>query len=86
MRNGTDARLPATRDPDSGKAVPQHTLFNVYGEMLMQICRDYPALPDPRTLKAHEIRFYYEGLRADLHAATKPRGNASAKKPMKRYQ
>lgn len=43
-------------------------------EMLLQVCRDYPALPDPRTLKAHEIRFFYDGLRAELKEHTKPKG------------
>jgi hypothetical protein len=45
----------------------------VYGEMLLQICRDYPGLPDPRTLTACEIRFFYEGLRGELRHATKPK-------------
>lgn len=31
--------------------------------MLRQICRDYPGLPDPRTLSLSEIRFFYDGLR-----------------------
>lgn len=43
-----------------------HTAQNVYTEMLLQICRDYPGLPDPRTLKASEIRFFYDGLRGEL--------------------
>lgn len=46
----------------------------VYTEMLYQICRDYPGLPDPRTLRAREIRFFYEGLRAELEEHTKPKG------------
>ena len=43
-------------------------------EMLLQVCRDYSGLPDPRTLKAHEIRFFYDGLRAELKQHTKPKG------------
>jgi len=41
--------------------------------MLLQISRDYPGLPDSRTLKAREIRFFYNGLRAELREATKPK-------------
>jgi hypothetical protein len=39
--------------------------------MLLQICRLYPGLPDPRTLTTREIVFFYSGLRAELRAATK---------------
>lgn len=42
--------------------------------MLHQICRDYPGLPDPRTLKAYEIVFFYDGLRAELKEHTKDKG------------
>lgn len=56
MRNGEDL---------AGKDGSQ-TFEYVYTEMLLQICRDYPGLPDPRTLKAHEIVFFYGGLRAEL--------------------
>lgn len=41
--------------------------------MLLQICREYPGLPDPRTLSLTEIRFFYEGLRAELKRHTKPK-------------
>jgi len=41
--------------------------------MLLQITGDYHGLPDARTLKLGEIRFFYEGLRADLKERTKPR-------------
>ena len=53
--------------------MPQHTLLPVYCEMLWQICRDYSGLPDVRTLKLSEIRFFYEGLRAELKEVTKDR-------------
>ncbi len=61
VRRGADERLP------------QHTLFRVYQEMLLQICRDYPGLPDPRTLTMAEIRFFYDGLRAELKRYSKPK-------------
>ncbi len=38
----------------------------VYRSMLRQITREYSGLPDCRTLKASEIRFFYEGLRPEL--------------------
>ena len=41
--------------------------------MLLQICRDYSGLPNVKTLKAHEILFFYDGLRAELIAHTKPK-------------
>ena len=44
----------------------EHTFFCVYAEMLCQIARDYHGLPDIRTLKAHQIRFLFEGLRGEL--------------------
>jgi len=46
----------------------------VYTEMFYQICRDYAILPNPRTLKAHEIKFFYQGLIAELIEHTKPKG------------
>ena len=39
--------------------------------MLLQICSEYPGLPDPRTLTVGEIRFFYEGLRPQLKEYTK---------------
>ena len=51
-----------------------NTRANVYCDMLLQVCRDYPGLPDPRTLTASEIRFFYEPLRPELCEATKPKG------------
>lgn len=56
MRCGVDEKLPKG----------YHTFFNVYSEMMIQICRDYPGLPDVRTLKAHEILFFYDYLRKEL--------------------
>ena len=51
-----------------------NTFNNVYSEMLLQVCRDYPGLPDPRTLTLNEIRFFYDGVREELKAHTKPKG------------
>lgn len=48
-----------------------HVINLVYTEMLLQICRDYPGLPDPRTLRFREIKFFYNGLRAELIKHTK---------------
>lgn len=70
VRDGTDARLPPERDED-GKLQSAHTVYAVYREMLFQICRDYPGLPDPRTLTMREIRAFYEPLRADLKKLSK---------------
>lgn len=63
VRSGGDAKIP-----DGG-----HTLCAVYGEMLLQVTRDYSGLPDVRTLTASEIRFFYDGLRGELIEHTKPR-------------
>jgi hypothetical protein len=38
----------------------------VYVEQLLQICRDYQSLPDPRTLRMREIRLFYDALRWEL--------------------
>ncbi len=70
VRGGADAFLPI--DAKSGE--PTHTLINVYREMLLQISRDYPSLPDPRSLAFSEIRWFYNGLRAELRRHTKGRG------------
>lgn len=51
-----------------------HNFGNVYTNMLFQICRDYSGLPNVKELKAHEIRFFYEGLRAELKEHTKLKG------------
>jgi hypothetical protein len=41
--------------------------------MLWQIARDYPGLPDPRTLAVNEIVFFYNGLRVELKKHTRPK-------------
>jgi len=59
-------RLP--RDKESGHF--RHTLPAVYGEMLLQICRDYSSLPAVCSLTMCQIRFFFEGVRPELIAAT----------------
>lgn len=49
-----------------------HTRGAVYSTMLMQVLREYN-VGDFRVLEAHEIRFFYDGLRAELKESTKPR-------------
>lgn len=63
MRSGADARLPSGAQ--------------TYTEMLLQIARDYPGLPDARTLTIAEIVFFYEGLRPELKRHTRPKGSKS---------
>ncbi len=48
-----------------------HTRVNVYGEMLLQVARDYGQ--DVRDFTSSQIRFFYNGLRAELRESTKPR-------------
>lgn len=65
--------LTAAEVVRSGADIPGHGFVDAHIEMLLQVCRDYPGVPDPRTLKAHEIRFFYEGLRPELKEHTKPK-------------
>jgi len=67
VRRGEDEVLK-----HKGKSV--NTFETVYTEMFIQVCRDYQNLPDPRTIKAHEILFFYNGLRNELCSHTKPKG------------
>lgn len=60
MRNGEDA--------------PPRSAARTYREMVLQIARDYPGLPDVRTMTVPEIVFFYEGLRPELHKHTRHRG------------
>lgn len=48
-----------------------HTLVNVYLEMLLQVARGYPGV-EARSLTISELRFFYDGLRAELRANSKP--------------
>jgi hypothetical protein len=70
VRAGVDEKRRKREDD------PGHTLIAVYTEMLLQVCRDYPGLPDPRTLTMTEIRFFYEGLRPELRKHTAPQPTA----------
>ena len=63
VRNGREDALQNGRN----------TFEVVYTEMLLQVCRDYSGLPDARGLKAHEILFFYNGLRAELVGHTTPK-------------
>jgi hypothetical protein len=67
VRDGADYFYPV--DPNTGES--QHTFESVYPEMLLVICRNYPGLPDPRTLELDEIAWFYEGLRQSLKDSTK---------------
>ena len=67
MRSGADARLSNAQA--------------TYREMLLQCARDYPGLPDPRTLAVHEIVFFYEGLRPELRKHTRPPPEPTPRKP-----
>lgn len=78
MRHGEDERL----QPDRETGASRHTMVPVYSEMLLQICRDFPGLPDARRLSLSEIRFFYEGLRPELKKHTRP-GAAPARAPRK---
>lgn len=51
-----------------------HTRYNVYGEMLLQICRDYQGIGDFRKLSEIEIEFFYDGLRGELRKGTRLNG------------
>ena len=59
MRNGVDARLK--------------TGAGTWREMLLQIARDYPGLPDARTLTIPEVLFFYNGVRDELKRYTRPK-------------
>ena len=65
------ARTPLVRHGvDEFLTRGRHRIVTVYSEMLLQVSREYPGLPDPRTLTLEEIRFFYEGLRGDLRVLT----------------
>jgi hypothetical protein len=64
VRHGVDEKLTRGR----------HRIVAVYSEMLLQVSREYPGLPDPRTMTLAEIRFFYEGLRYSLHKMSERQG------------
>ena len=49
-----------------------HTFIPVHLMMMLQVAKEFGGL-DPRTLTAHQIRFFFEGIRGQLREATKPR-------------
>ena len=49
--------------------------------MLLQVCADYPGLPDARTLTVSEIRFFYNGLRDRLKQHNKRAAAIKAQRP-----
>ncbi len=65
---GEDLKLPRGEDGEA-----RHTVEAVYPVLVLQICSDYPGLPDVRTMTMTEIRFFYEGLRKRLKEGSKPR-------------
>ena len=67
MRNGADVQLSSARA--------------TYTWMMLQVARDYPGLPDLRTLTVGEIAFFYDGLRPELKKHTKPQPQPTAPKP-----
>jgi hypothetical protein len=70
VRHGEDARLKTGKE--------------TWREMLTQVARDYPGLPDPRTLTVPEIVFWFEGLRPELKRHTKPKAETPPPRPRKR--
>jgi hypothetical protein len=67
VRNGEEVILEPTAD-----GIEMHTRAHVVTEMFFQICMRYPGLPDPRTLDLDEIEFFYDGIRGQLLAETRP--------------
>lgn len=43
--------------------------LRVYLNMLVQVCKSYPGLPDVKTLKASEIKLFYDAQAPELEAA-----------------
>ncbi len=50
-----------------------HTFLPVYGEIILTVVREYPGLPDFRTMKLSELRYFYNGIRSELRERTKPK-------------
>ena len=64
--NGADGRLPTSEDPPR----PGHTRAAVYTVMHLQILREYHNL-NPETITGAQMRYFYDGLRAELKQSTK---------------
>ncbi len=56
--NGAESPMPQR---DGG-----NLFTSVYRSMLLQICRDFPGLPDVRALSAGQIKFFYQALKPEL--------------------
>lgn len=69
--SGEDGQLERQRDRVTGDLVGGHKLFAVYRTMLTQISLDYGTLPDQRSLKLHEIRFFYDCIRSSIKSTRK---------------
>jgi hypothetical protein len=67
VRGGENTQID--NDPETG--VVLHNAENVFGEMLMQVAREYSGLPDVRGLTFSELAYFYGGLRGDLKRSTK---------------
>ena len=63
--NKSEAPIPSIFDRH-GKLISGNTFARVYGSMLLQICLEYPSLPTVETMTANQIRFFYDGIRANL--------------------
>jgi hypothetical protein len=72
VRHGELAKIPPRLDNKTRTSTTQHTVANVYTEMLRQIVRDYGSLPDPRSMTFAEIEFWYQGLVPELMRGTAP--------------
>lgn len=68
MRGGKDYFHPPDRE---GRE--QHTFEVVYKERILEICRCFPGLPDPRSMTIDEIDFFYDGIAPTLKEATAPK-------------
>ena len=80
VRAGADCyQLPGGASVDSAQDAirwykgHEHSTAAVYGEMLLQIMMDYPALPDAFNLTLRQILFFYNGRRGSLKKATRPK-------------
>jgi hypothetical protein len=71
IRRGDDSIIPPERDGD-GVLRYVHNAPNVHREMLYQIARDYQCIGNVMDMTFSEIRFWYDGLRAELRQTTKP--------------
>jgi hypothetical protein len=74
VRCGANERLRRKFNDETGTNDSLNTYLAVHIEMLLQVCREYPAIGNFRELTASEIRFFYDGLRAELIESSRPKG------------